>query len=120
MNLLMKQEYTHRHTKQTYCYQDRGGGGGWMDCEFGINRCQLLYKEWINNKVQLYSTGNYIQHPVINHNGKEYKKNIHIYVQLNQFAIYQKVTQYYKSTMFQLKKFLKGEKLRHLQHLPTS
>ena len=31
------------------------------------------YIEWIN-KVLLYSTGNYIQHPVINHNGKEYKK----------------------------------------------
>ena len=26
----------------------------------------------INNKVPLYSTGNYIQYPVINHNGKEY------------------------------------------------
>ena len=29
--------------------------------------------EWIN-KVLLYSTGNYIQYPVINHNGKEYEK----------------------------------------------
>ena len=28
----------------------------------------------INNKVLLYSTGNYIQYPVINHNGKEYEK----------------------------------------------
>ena len=26
------------------------------------------------NKVLLYSTGNYIQYPVINHNGKEYEK----------------------------------------------
>ena len=26
----------------------------------------------INNKVPLYSTGNYIQYPIINHNGKEY------------------------------------------------
>ena len=32
------------------------------------------YIEWINNKVLLYSTGNYIQYPVINHNGKEYEK----------------------------------------------
>ena len=24
-----------------------------------------LYKEWINNKVLLYSTGHYIQYPVI-------------------------------------------------------
>ena len=27
-----------------------------------------------NKKVWLYSTGNYIQYPVINHNGKEYEK----------------------------------------------
>ena len=46
-------------------------GGGGMDCEFGISKCKLLYIEWISNKVLLYSTGNYIQHPVINHNGKE-------------------------------------------------
>ena len=51
----------------------RGGGGG-LDWEFGISRCQLLYIESINNKVLLYSTGNYIQYPVINHNGKEYEK----------------------------------------------
>ena len=37
-------------------------------------RCKLLYIEWINNKVPLPSTGNYIQCPVINHNGKEYEK----------------------------------------------
>ena len=39
-----------------------------------MSRCKLLYREWINNKVLLYSTGSYIQYPVINHNGKEYKK----------------------------------------------
>ena len=33
-----------------------------------------IYTGWINNKVLLNSTGNYIQHPVINHNGKEYEK----------------------------------------------
>ena len=42
-----------------------------MDWEFGVSRCKLLHIEWINNKVLLYSTGNYIQYPVINHNGKE-------------------------------------------------
>ena len=51
---------------------ERRGGG--LDWEFGISRCKLLYKEWINNKFLLYSTGNYIQYPVINHNGKEYEK----------------------------------------------
>ena len=35
---------------------------------------KLLSIGWINNKVLLYSTGNYIQYPVINHNGKEYEK----------------------------------------------
>ena len=44
------------------------------DWECGISRCKLLYIGWINNKVLLYSTGNYIQYPVINHDRKEYKK----------------------------------------------
>ena len=43
-----------------------------MDWEFGISRCKLLYIEWIHNKVLLYSAGNYIQYPIINHNGKEF------------------------------------------------
>ena len=34
----------------------------------------------INNKVLLYSTGNYIQYPVIDHNGKEYEKRMYVYV----------------------------------------
>ena len=46
--------------------------GEGMDWEFGISRCKVLYIEWINNKVLLYSTGNYIQYPVISHNGKDY------------------------------------------------
>ena len=41
-------------------------GGGGMDWEFGVSRCKLLHIEWINNKVLLYSTGNYIQYPGIN------------------------------------------------------
>ena len=43
----------------------------------GVSRCKLIYIGWIN-KVLLYSTGNYIQYPVINHNGNEYKKNAYI------------------------------------------
>ena len=54
-----------------------------MDWEFGIRRCKLVCIEWINKKVLLYSTGNYIQYSVINHNGKEYEKEyIHINIQL--------------------------------------
>ena len=48
-----------------------GERGGW---EFRTGRCKLLYMEWIIIKVLLYSTGNYIKYPVINHNGKEYEK----------------------------------------------
>ena len=47
---------------------------GGKDWEFGISRGKRLYIEWINNKDLLYSSGNYIQYPVINHNGKEYEK----------------------------------------------
>ena len=77
MNLSMKQN--HRHRKQTGgCQGGRVGGGmGW---ELGMSRCKLLYIGWINNKVLLCSTGNYIQYPVINNNGKEYKKRMYIYV----------------------------------------
>ena len=45
------------------------GSLGWVDVNYSI-----LYTGWINNTVLLYSTGNYIQYPVINHNGKEYIK----------------------------------------------
>ena len=45
-----------------------------MDWEFGINRYKRLYIDLTNNKVLKYSTGNYIQYLVINHNGKEYEK----------------------------------------------
>ena len=73
MNLSLKQKQTHRHREQT-C----GCQGGENELEFGVGRCKILYREWINEKVLLYSTGNYIQHPVINHNGKEYEKVIYI------------------------------------------
>ena len=49
-------------------------GQGGKDWELGISICKLLNIGWINKKVLLYSTGNYAQYPVINHNGKEYEK----------------------------------------------
>ena len=51
----------------------REGGKDW---EFGISRHKPLQIGWINNKVLLYSTGNYIQYLVINHNGKEYAEYV--------------------------------------------
>ena len=50
-----------------------------MDWESGISRYKLFHTGWIN-KVLLYSTGNYIQYPMINHNGKEYGKNTYVCV----------------------------------------
>ena len=50
------------------------GDRGWIDRESRISRCKLVYARWINSKALLYSTREYSQYPVINHNGKEYEK----------------------------------------------
>ena len=34
---------------------------------------------YAHNKVLLYSPGNYIQYPVVNHNEKEYLKSLYVY-----------------------------------------
>ena len=67
MNISMKQTQTHRNKEQI-------GGKGWGKDGLGVwdGRCKLVHIGWINIKVLLYSTGNYIQYPVINHNGEEY------------------------------------------------
>ena len=45
-----------------------------------VTRGKLLHIGWINNKVLLNCTGNYIQYSVTNHNGKECEKEgIYIY-----------------------------------------
>ena len=49
-----------------------------MDWEFGVSRYKLSYRECRDNKVLLYTTGNYAQYPVIDHNGKEYEKKMYI------------------------------------------
>ena len=49
-------------------------GSRGVDWECGISRCRLLYIEWINDKVLLDNTGNFIQYLVIDHNGKECEK----------------------------------------------
>ena len=53
-------------------YKGEAGKRG-MDWGFGISRCKLVYIGWIN-KVLLYSTGNYMQYPLINCNRKGRKK----------------------------------------------
>ena len=63
----MKQ--TLRHREQNVGHQGEG-----TDWKFGVNRRKLIFIECINNKVLLYSTGNYIQYPVISQNEVEYEK----------------------------------------------
>ena len=46
-------------------------GFGW---DFGVSRHKGLRFEWINNGVLLYSTGNSVQSPGIDHDGRQYKK----------------------------------------------
>ena len=93
-NELIYEREAELQTWRTDLWLPRGRGcREGMDWEFEISRHKLLYIEWINNKVLSHSTGNYIQHPVINHNGKEYEKekkricamHINIYYKCNFF-----------------------------------
>ena len=68
MNLSTEQKQTHGHGEQT-CGCQGGWGGSGMDGEFGVSRCKPLHLELISNEILLYSTGNYIQSPVIEHDG---------------------------------------------------
>ena len=72
-NESMYKTETDSQTQRRELWLSRGRGWEREGLEFGISRCKLLYTGWIN-KVLLYSTGNYIQYPVISHNGKECKK----------------------------------------------
>ena len=69
MNLPTKQKQKQREPSGGCQGEGAGGGIVW---EAGVGRSKLSYIEWIN-QVPLYSTENYIQYPMINHNGKEYK-----------------------------------------------
>ena len=67
--------------------------------EFGTSRCKLLYIKWMNNKVLLYSTGNYTQYPIISLHGKEYEKqyiHTHIY---SKITVQRKLAQHCKLTI---------------------
>ena len=50
-----------------------------------VQRMQIVIHRWINNKVLPYSTGNYIQYPMTNHNG-EYEKECVCITELLCFA----------------------------------
>ena len=92
-NLSTKQKETHRDREQTCGCQGEGFRGG-MEWEVGVSWWKLLYMEWINNKVIIYSTESYM--------GKNIKKEcIYIYVLLNHFAVQEKLTQHCKLTILQ-------------------
>ena len=76
---------------QCSCLENPRDGGAWWAAVYGVaqsrtrlkrlssssssrHRHKLLPIEWMDNKVLLHSTGNYIHCPGINHNGKEYKE----------------------------------------------
>ena len=67
MNLSMKHRIMDK--ENTLGVAKGGRRVGRVNWEFGISRFKLRCKEWINNKVLLYSTG-----PGINHSSKGYKK----------------------------------------------
>ena len=88
MNTSLKQKQTHRYREQTYGAKQGQGREG-KNGEFGIRRCKLLFIEWINNKVLLYSTRNCIQYPMIKHNGNEYENTyICIYICISESLYY--------------------------------
>ena len=59
----------------------RGGWGGGINWEIGIDIYTLLYINYITNKDLLYSTGNSTQCSVMTYMGKESKKEwIYVYV----------------------------------------
>ena len=68
MNLSTEQKQTHIHREQT-CGCQGGRRGSGMDRDLGISGCKLLYLEWISSESLLYSTGNYIQSLVMEHDG---------------------------------------------------
>ena len=47
----------------------KGEEEGVMNWESGVNRCKLLHLDWLSNEILLYSTGNYIQSLVMEHDG---------------------------------------------------
>ena len=57
-------------------------GRGGKDWEYGISRGKLLYTAWVNNKVLLYNTGNYIQCPIKTIMEKHMNKTTCIYVRI--------------------------------------
>lgn len=78
-HIVMVEQGQEKHKENSTGKQTCGCQRGRKDWEFGISTGKLLYIGWKNNKVLLYSIGNYIQQPVINHNGKHIQR-MYVYV----------------------------------------
>ena len=65
--------HTHTHTHTHGFLKKIPYGRSTGEGRIRISRCKLAYIGWIKKEL-LYSTGNYTQYPVINHNGKQYEK----------------------------------------------
>ena len=62
---------TDSRTRRTDLWLTRVGVWGRIEREVGVSRSGANCLEWIHSKVLLYSTGNYIQYPVIHQNGRD-------------------------------------------------
>ena len=80
MNLSTKQKQTHRHREQTCGCQ---GGGGRERVGLGVwdQQMQTIIYRMDKKQGPIIQHREYIQYPVISHNGKEYEKEcIYIYM----------------------------------------
>ena len=67
------EEDSQTHRTDLWSPREREEGEGWTWSSGLVDANYYIFKR-INNKVLLYSTENYIQYPIINHNEKEYEK----------------------------------------------
>lgn len=75
---IYRTEQMHRHREKT-CDCQGGEVGEDKLGDLEVSRGKLLLRlEWIDSKVPLYSTGNYIQPPGIASQGKEYTIKMYI------------------------------------------
>ena len=51
-----------------------------MDWQLGVNRSKLLLLEWISNEILLFSTENYVQSLMTEHDNARKKECAHVCV----------------------------------------
>ena len=86
-------------TQNRLVFAEGEGVKGGHEREAAVSICKRLHIKWINNKILLYvySTGNYIQYPVIME--KNFLKRM--YICNNHFSVQQKLAQHCESTILQ-------------------